>query len=124
MEQAEHLFEQAKWLLDGGFHSGVCFHCQQASEMAVKAIYQSLRKVAWGHMVTKLLKDLPSSIDVPQAVFISAARLDQFYIPTRYPNGFTSGAPKDYFTETDATEAISHCDVVLAFCKEELYGKG
>ncbi len=122
MDQAEYLYEQARWLLKGEFFTGVCFHCQQASEMAVKAIYQSRRVEAWGHMITKLLNDLPSEIDVPEDVTLAAARLDQFYIPTRYPNGFTSGAPKDYFMETDAQHAIHHCQVVMSFCREVLNG--
>ena len=65
MAQAEHLYAQAKWLLEGKFFDGVCFYCQQAAEMAVKAIYQSRRIEAWGHMITKLLKDLPEDLEVP-----------------------------------------------------------
>jgi len=122
MAQAEHLYAQAKWLLEGEFFDGVCFYCQQAAEMAVKAIYQSRRIEAWGHMITKLLKDLPEDLEVPEVVRLAAARLDRFYIPARYPNGFASGSPKDYFRADDAEEALGYCERVIGFVRGCLDG--
>lgn len=46
----------------------------------------------------------------------AARRLDRHYIPTRYPNGFDRGTPRDYFTAADATQAITDADALLGFC--------
>ena len=122
MAQAEHLKEQAAWLIQGGFFDGACFHCQQAAEMAVKAVHQSRRLEAWGHMISKLLRGLPKDLVVPEGVVLAAARLDRFYVPARYPNGFESGAPKDYFKAKDAQEALENCSLVIDFCRRTLDG--
>lgn len=45
-----------------------------------------------------------------------ARRLDRHYIPTRYPNGFDRGAPRDYFTAADSNQAISDAEAILGFC--------
>jgi len=46
--------------------------------------------------------------------------LDKYYIPARYPNGFVTGAPTDYFTEKEAGEAIVYADQIIGFCKDLL----
>ena len=35
-----------------------------------------------------------------------AAALDQYYIPTRYPNGLPGGIPADAYTKVDAARAL------------------
>jgi len=46
--------------------------------------------------------------------------LDKYYIPARYPNGFDTGAPVDYFTEKEAKEAIDYADKIIRFCKDNI----
>ena len=46
--------------------------------------------------------------------------LDRHYIPSRYPNGFDSGAPEDYFTKDDALEAISIAENFMGFCTSQI----
>lgn len=118
MAQAEHLLEQAEWLRKGSFHDGACFHCQQSAEMSVKAVYHVEGRDAWGHMIVKLLNGLVDRIEIPSEVFNSANELDRFYVPTRYPNGFEEGSPKDYFDEDDTIVALAHCRRIVRFCKE------
>lgn len=43
-------------------------------------------KGAWGHVVAKLLLELP--IQVPQHLVEKGKTLDGYYIPPRHPNGF------------------------------------
>lgn len=43
--------------------------------------------------------------------------LDKHYIPSRYPNGFDSGAPLDYYTEEEAKQAIEYAQTILKFCE-------
>jgi HEPN domain-containing protein len=38
----------------------------------------------------------------------AAQRLDQYYVPTRYPNGLPAGTPADVFSKAQASEAVAH----------------
>ena len=46
--------------------------------------------------------------------------LDKHYIPTRYPNGFDSGAPTDFYTEEEAQTAVRHAEAILEFCRDQI----
>ena len=124
MEQAGILLEQARWLRNGEFYPASCFNSQQAAGMALKSLLLSRHVSAWGHMLTKLIDELPGEIPVPDEVRTAAATLDKLYIPTRYPNGFEEGVPRDYFMASDADEALGLAEVVIAFCRGEMDGEG
>jgi HEPN domain len=53
-------------------------------------------------------------------LFDQAKMLDRYYIPTRYPNSFAQGSPKDYFTQRDVEEAIHCTRNIIAFCERHL----
>lgn len=46
-----------------------------------------------------------------------AKKLDGYYIPTRYPNGWVSGSPFEYYTKAQASEAVRLAARVLRACK-------
>jgi HEPN domain-containing protein len=90
-----------------GFHAQACFHCQQAAEMALKALhYLGGARLVMGHSLVELLAALTETHPALAALRGAAARLDQLYIPTRYPNGLPGGVPADVFSQEQATEAI------------------
>ena len=120
LKQAKHLLAQAKWSLEGDFFDGVCFLAQQSSEMAVKAVCQNLRIECWGHSITSLLHSIKSEIDLSEQILTSAKKLDKYYIQSRCPNGFVSGAPKDYFIPEEAVQAINDAEKIISFCEEYL----
>jgi HEPN domain-containing protein len=120
LRQARRDLEQARTSATAGFYEWACFAAQQAAEKAVKAVFQEHHLEAWGHVVHQLLDKWPLE-DLPSAELIDAARrLDRHYIPTRYPNGFESGAPGDFYTEADARQALLDAEAVLAFCATAL----
>ena len=94
-----------------------CFSAQQAAEKAVKAVFLYLHGEGWGHSVYGLLGTLGDKVDVPEGLLDVAKALDKHYIPTRYPNGFDSGAPGDYYTKTDAQQAIENARQIIEFCE-------
>ena len=94
-----------------------CFSCQQAAEKAVKAVFLFLHGEGWGHSVYGLLKALREKTDVPADMLDAAKILDKHYIPTRYPNGFDSGIPADYYTKKEAQEAIENAEKIIKFCE-------
>ena len=121
--QAERDLETARWQLQGGFYEWVCFTCQQAAEKGVKALYQRLHAVAWGHAISRLLNELPDEMRPDQELVEAGVRLDRYYIQPRYPNGFERGAPQDYYTQKDGQEAIGYAQRILEFCDHHLSGR-
>jgi HEPN domain-containing protein len=43
---------------------------------------------------------MPNDLEI-QKVLQEAKTLDKYYIPTRYPNAWSEGAPEDYYTRED-----------------------
>lgn len=120
--QALRDIASAKAQLESGFFEWACFIAQQAAEKAVKAVYQKLSAEAWGHSVTDLLSGLNEKTNVSPEISEKAKRLDRFYIPARYPNGWAKGFPGEYLTRKDAQDAISDSEEVLRFCQGILAG--
>ena len=119
--QAEDDLEHAKKSLKMQDYNWSCFASQQAAEKALKSLYDFLGGEGWGHTVVKLLKELPQDkVSVKKRLLEKAVYLDKLYILTRYPNGFDSGVPKDYFTQKEAKEAIGHAEDILSFVKTQI----
>jgi len=94
-----------------------CFSAQQGAEKAVKAVFLYLHGESWGHSVFALLKALGDKIEISERLIEAAKNLDKHYIPTRYPNGFDSGMPGEYYTKKDAQEAIDNAREIIEFCE-------
>lgn len=118
--QAERDLAHARNALEDGDFEWSCFASQQAAEKAVKAVYEHLHGEGWGHVVSKLLKELPDSMGIDGTLLEAAMRLDKLYILPRYPNGFDSGAPMDFYTRSEAEAAISDADAIIEFCRRAI----
>lgn len=113
--QAQHDLEKAKLDQQWQYFEWSCFTAHQAAEKAIKAVYYARHGEARGHGVRELLTSL--ALPVNETLLRQAASLDRFYIPTRYPNGLPAGAPHDYFSQDDATQAIEAAETILAWCQ-------
>lgn len=122
LRQADKDLKHAQNAVSDGDFEWACFAAQQAAEKALKALYQHLGGESFGHSVLKMLKDLPRPVRPDQALLKTGAELDKLYIPTRYPNGFASGAPMDYFERGDAEGAIRHAEEIINFAKNKISG--
>ena len=120
LRQAEADRDHARSSLEGGDYDWSCFASQQAAEKAVKAVYLHMGLEVWGHTVSVLLGTLEGRVAVPRGLIDRAKMLDKHYIPTRYPNGFDSGAPTDFYTEKEAREAVDAADSIIGFCADTL----
>ena len=105
--------EQAESSRADGRHEWACFAAQQAAEMAVKALHLSRGQEAWGHVVARLLQELP--VPVADELVEKAKVLDNLYIPTRYPNGHPEGAPYLHYGTIQSQEAIRYAGEILEF---------
>lgn len=117
MREAEAELQAARDLMSLGHWSWCCFTCQQSAEKALKAIGEYFRQNLAGHNLNLLLHDLEIFVAIPENVRQACARLNRYYIPTRYPNAFDRGAPVDQFFEQDAREAVQDAELVLEFAR-------
>jgi HEPN domain-containing protein len=120
MRQAERDLEHALDAQRAGRHEWACFAAQQAAEKAVKALHLHLGQDAWGHVVARLLRELPPSVDVPDALVERAMVLDNAYIPSRHPNSHPEGAPFEHYGTLQSTEAIDHARTILDFVRSQM----
>jgi HEPN domain-containing protein len=119
-KQAERDLEQAEDSRRAGRHEWACFAAQQAAEKAVKALHLSLGQEAWGHVVAVLLDELPEARR-PRSDLIEKARiLDNFYIPSRYPNSHPQGAPFEHYGPLHSEEAIRYAREIIAFVRDQV----
>ncbi len=118
--QAEADLRHAKNAMKDEDFEWSCFAAQQGAEKAVKALFQKLGMEAWGHTLTALIGNLPNEVGASDSLVNCAKILDKHYIPTRYPNGFDSGAPTDFYTKEEAKTAIKCAEEILEFCRHKI----
>lgn len=117
LRDAEDSLGAAKDLSATGRWAKVCFNCQQAAELALKAALNALGLEIKGHDLSLLLNELANHEPQVRALTDIAKRLDQYYIPTRYANAFHSGSAMDHYTRSQAHEAIGQAEKILEACK-------
>lgn len=117
MKQAEADLAHAVDSLPLGHFEWICFACHQAAEKSLKSLYNYLGREVWGHSLTilggRLEKEAPAIMEKMDCLRV----LDKHYIPTRYPNGFSEGAPVDYYTRAEAEQAVECAREVVNFVK-------
>jgi HEPN domain-containing protein len=121
LRQAEEEFLWAKEAFKLRRWAVACFTAQQIAEKCLKAI-----AIARGasqvksHSTLVIARELGIDGELEEASKI----LDQYYITTRYPDAFSTGAPFEYFTERQAREAIEYSRAFLDRAKGEVPSNG
>jgi HEPN domain-containing protein len=118
LKMAERDLGYAELGAASGYHEGAAFHAQQSAEKAVKALVQSLHGAVRGHAITEMVRQLP--LNLPAEILNAAQQLDKVYVTARYPNGFASGSPSDYFNEKDSRELIAYAKQILEWCRSQI----
>jgi HEPN domain-containing protein len=121
LKQAESDLAAASDSAATGHHEWAAFQAQQSAEKAVKALFQFLHGSVRGHGITEMLRQLPSANAASESLLDAARELDKVYVTARYPNGFASGAPADYFTVKTSQELINHARAILEFCRSQIH---
>jgi len=101
-------------------HEWACFAAQQAAEKAVKALHLYHGQEAWGHIVARLLRELPDAISVPPDFIEKARVLDNFYMPARYPNGHPQGAPFEHYGPLQSGDAIRYANEIVELVRHQM----
>jgi HEPN domain-containing protein len=120
LKQAEGDMSAAEDSAATGHHEWAAFQSQQAAEKAAIALVQSLHGAVRGHSVSEILRQLAGRLAVPQELIQAALELDKVYVTSRYPNGFASGSPTDYFTEQSSRQLIRHARDIFDFCRSQI----
>ncbi len=119
-KQAERDIEQAEDSRHAGRHEWACFAAHQAAKKAVKALHLHLGQEAWGHVVAKLIRELPASADAPASLVEQGQVLDTFYIPSRCPNSHPEGAPFEHYGPLQGEEVLRFAGAVIDFVRTRL----
>jgi len=104
-----------------GFPEVACFLAQQSAEKALKAfLYTRGERPVIGHATHRLVQAC-AAYEAAFGDFLDACRqLDQYYIPTRYPNGIPEGIPHDVYTPAQAAQAVQLAQSVVDFVSGQL----
>ena len=57
-------------------------------------------------VISQLFAGLPETVDVPEQLVEKGRVLDNFYIPSRYPNYHSVGAPFEHYGPLQSEKAI------------------
>jgi HEPN domain-containing protein len=120
LNQALRDLEQARDSKEAERHEWACFAAHQAAEKAVKALHLRLGQEAWGHVVVRLLGELPVDVRAEGALIERARVLDTFYIPARYPNSHSEGAPFEHYGPLQSEEAIGYAGEIVEFVRRQM----
>lgn len=113
-EQAKDDLEAARASRTAGHCEWACFQAQQAAEKALKAylLLQGKRQFL-SHSIQELLREA-RQIDPQLEAVSKARRLDEYYIPTRYPNGLPGSIrPHEFYDEEEASECLRLAESVV-----------
>lgn len=117
LDEALDDISAAEILLSGEKFSKACFYSHQAAEKALKALcIYKLRIYEHSHSIRHLLEKLSA----PKDLIDVGEFLDRFYIPSRYPNAWPSGAPYKHYKREDAETAIKYAWRVLKYVQGEI----
>jgi len=99
------------------------FLFQQATEKALKAyLYQEVKSIEifYTHSINDLL-NMAFEINSEFRNVASSKKLDQYYVPTRYPNGLPGGVPSRYFDDPkEAEEAMMLAKSVIDLVEKKI----
>ena len=109
--QAANDLAFARVALREQFYAQACFTAQQASEKALKALAYGLgERTVLGHSLVTLISRYSDRMPELRDLRELAGILDQYYVPTRCPNGLAGGVPFEAFGESQAAAAVDAAD--------------
>ena len=120
LRQSQRDLDHALGSLRDGQHEWACFAAQQAAEKAVKALHLHLGQDVWGHVIARLLEELPAAAAPPAELLDKARVLDNFYIAPRYPNGHPEGAPFEHYGPLQSQDAIRYAGEIIEFARTQM----
>ena len=98
----------AEVALEKDIFNQACFHAQQGVEKALKGFLRSRqRSVPRTHALSELLAICQGLDNSFRRLEQTCVKLDQYYIPTRYPDALPGMAPEGLPTREDAEGVVT-----------------
>ena len=116
--QAHRDLEHARASQVQGRHEWACFAAQQSAEKAVKALHVKLGREASGHLIARLLIDLP--MEPVEDLVEKAKVLDTHYLATRDANAHPDGPPYEHYGRLQSEEAVRYAGEIVEFVRSYL----
>ena len=85
LDQAMRDLEHARASIELGHFEWSCFAAQQAAEKAIKAVFEDMGAVAWGHSAADLLQELSQHHAATDELMQGAYELDKALHPSALP---------------------------------------
>lgn len=120
LKQAERDLEQTQDSRAAGRHEWACFACHQAAEKALKALHLHSGQEAWGHVVAKLILELPERAALSSEMLDKGHVLDAFYVSARYSNGHVEGAPFEHYGSLQSGEALRYAGEIVDLVRAQM----
>lgn len=136
IKQADEDLNAAKDSEKNDHFEWACFQAQQSAEKSLKSFLLFLNVDTWGHGLVHLLRELKKILkeskesnkelsDEPimseyDALKEKCQELDMHYIQPRYPNGFASGYPAEYYNKKLALKCIEYAKAINQFIKKKI----
>ena len=119
LRQAENDLEFARLAVREGFPAQACFMAHQVAEKALKALayYRGDRYVT-GHSLIELVSLLENTYPRLSEFQQLMGTLNQYYVPTRYPDALPGGTPFETYHQGQAEEAVEGAGQVVDLAKD------
>lgn len=105
--------ESARVLLDRNLCPTACFHAQQVAEKGLKALSYYKGEGERGHKLTQLMADLEPTFPQLNEFYEIIQRLEEYYLPTRYPDVYDDVSYDPYHYE-EAKRAVEDAERLYA----------
>lgn len=121
LETAEDDLKWARSLAEQGAYNIACFLSQQSAEKALKALLFHLgEELVWGHSVRDLCERAAALLPAAGAACQEWGALDQFYVPTRYPDALPGSTPAKVYGKDAAKSAVLLTADIIDFVSEHV----
>ena len=122
LSQAEHVLMVGRNLLDAACFAESCFYAEQAGQLALKAFLYGQGERGMQLSSVKYLAEQCATYDATfQHVAEVGKVLDQYYVPTRYPDALPDPAvPFESYTRQQADCALNDAREILELVKQKL----
>lgn len=115
-EEADRALEAARLQADANLHNWACFAAEQGAQLGLKALLHGIARGAWGHDLVRLEAESADALGPlwEEGLDATARRLGRHYIPARYPDAHSEGAPGGHYGAEDAEQAVEDAGALLA----------
>ena len=91
--------------------------------MGLKGLHLYLGGESKGYLLSRLIKELTPWVTVKEDLLESARVLDTFYIPARYPDSHSEGAPFEHYGPLQSEGAMVCANKLLEFVGGAMGGR-